>query len=127
VDADGTGPGDAALGPRGTWPGSRRPRAIAPPRSTRCARGAPATELAEYPAGAAAGSFACSQAEVLALLGDDARMLPALRRCLTLPGGYEPHYVRAEPAFADVRDDPRVRALVAEAVARRRAPVRRAG
>jgi hypothetical protein len=55
----------------------------------------------------------CMSAEVYGFLGDAEALLPLLRRCLTMPNGY--HLAQLEePAFARVRADPRVRALVAE-------------
>ena len=41
-------------------------------------------------------------------------MLPQLRRCLTLPGGYATSAFFAEPALARHMNDPRVRALLGE-------------
>jgi serine/threonine protein kinase/TolB-like protein/Tfp pilus assembly protein PilF len=59
----------------------------------------------------------CTSAEVYGLLGDAEGMLPFLRRCLTMPNGYHLAQLTEQPAFAHLRADPRVRALVAELAA----------
>jgi tetratricopeptide (TPR) repeat protein len=75
-------------------------------------------------------SQTCYSAEVYGLLGDAEAMLPLLRRCLTMSNGYSLAQF-AEPGFAPVRADPRVRALVAELTAAqaraRSTPVRTGG
>jgi tetratricopeptide (TPR) repeat protein len=60
----------------------------------------------------------CISAEVHGLLGDAEAMLPFLRRCLTMPNGYNLPLL-GQPAFARFRADPRVRALAAELTAAR--------
>jgi serine/threonine-protein kinase len=69
--------------------------------------------IKKWPGGLQDAEQTCISAEVYGLLGDTEATLPLLRRCLTMANGY--HVWRlGEPAFARVRDDPRVRALAAE-------------
>ena len=55
---------------------------------------------------------ACNGAEIFAFLGDIDLMLPQLKRCLTLPGGYTPRSILMQPALSRYATEPRVRALL---------------
>ena len=62
------------------------------------------------------GAQTCATAEAYAMLGDVDAALPSLRRCLTMPNGYPLPWF-GDPVYDRVRNDPRVRALVAELTA----------
>ncbi|GJG85397.1 hypothetical protein tb265_05780 [Gemmatimonadetes bacterium T265] len=76
-------------------------------------------ELRALPDGSKSAALTCTRAEVAGLLGDVAGLLPPLRRCLTMPGGFPVAFLRTEPAFARHRADLRLRALAAELAAPR--------
>ncbi|MEO7458183.1 MAG: protein kinase, partial [Gemmatimonadaceae bacterium] len=54
--------------------------------------------MQDWPSGQQAAITACNGAEVYALLDDVDLMIPLLRRCLTLPGGYATSAFVSEPA-----------------------------
>jgi serine/threonine protein kinase/tetratricopeptide (TPR) repeat protein len=68
----------------------------------------------QWPNGQFAAFTACNGAEIYGFLDIVDLMLPQLRRCLTLPGGYATSAFFAEPALARHMNDPRVRALLGE-------------
>ncbi|MEO5817269.1 MAG: protein kinase [Gemmatimonadaceae bacterium] len=68
----------------------------------------------QWPSGQFAAFTACNGAEIYGFLDIVDLMLPLLRRCLTLPGGYATSAFFAEPALARHMNDPRVRALLGE-------------
>ena len=68
----------------------------------------------QWPNGQLAAFTACNGAEIYAFLDVVELMLPQLRRCLTLPGGYATSAFFAEPALRRHANDPRVRALIAD-------------
>lgn len=68
----------------------------------------------QWPNGQFAAFTACNGAEIYGFLDIVDLMIPQLRRCLTLPGGYATSAFFAEPALARHVSDPRVRALLAE-------------
>ncbi len=68
----------------------------------------------QWPNGQLAAYTACNGAEIYGFIDDVEQMIPQLRRCLTLPGGYAPHAISAEPALWRHAPDPRLRALLAE-------------
>lgn len=68
----------------------------------------------QWPNGQLAAYTACNGAEIYGFLDDVELMIPQLRRCLTLPGGYAPQAISAEPALWRHAPDPRLRALLAE-------------
>jgi TolB-like protein len=68
----------------------------------------------QWPNGRFAAFTACNGAEIYGFLDIVDLMLPQLRRCLTLPGGYATSAFFAEPALARHMNDPRVRALLGE-------------
>jgi serine/threonine-protein kinase len=68
----------------------------------------------QWPNGRFAAFTACNGAEIYGYLDIVDLMLPQLRRCLTLPGGYATSAFFAEPALARHVNDPRVRALLGE-------------
>ena len=68
----------------------------------------------QWPNGQFAAFTACNGAEIYAFLDVVELMLPQLRRCLTLPGGYATSAFFAEPALKRHANDPRVRALLAD-------------
>ena len=68
----------------------------------------------QWPNGQLAAYTACNGAEVFGFLDDVEQMILQLRRCLTLPGGYAPTAISAEPALWRHAADPRLRALLGE-------------
>lgn len=68
----------------------------------------------QWPNGQLAAHTACNGAEIYGFLDHVEQMIPQLRRCLTLPGGYAPNAISAEPALWRHAADPRLRALLAE-------------
>jgi serine/threonine-protein kinase len=68
----------------------------------------------QWPNGQLAAYTACNSAEIYGFLDDVEQMIPQLRRCLTLPGGYAPTAISAEPALWRHAPDLRLRALLAE-------------
>ena len=68
----------------------------------------------QWPNGQFAAFTACNGAEIYGYLDIVDLMLPQLKRCLTLPGGYATSAFFAEPALARHMNDPRVRALLGE-------------
>lgn len=68
----------------------------------------------QWPNGQLAAYTACNGAEIYGFLDDVEQMIPQLRRCLTLPGGYAPTAISAEPALWRHAPDLRLRALLAE-------------
>lgn len=68
----------------------------------------------QWPNGQFAAFTACNGAEIYGFLDIVDLMLPQLRRCLTLPGGYATSAFFAEPALARHMNDPRVRSLLGE-------------
>ena len=68
----------------------------------------------QWPNGQFAAFTACNGAEIYAFLDVVELMLPQLRRCLTLPGGYATSAFFAEPALTRHANDPRVRALIVD-------------
>ncbi|MEP6733484.1 MAG: serine/threonine-protein kinase [bacterium] len=68
----------------------------------------------QWPNGQFAAFTACNGAEIYGFLDIVDLMLPQLRRCLTLPGGYATSAFFAEPALARHMNDPRVRSLLTE-------------
>ena len=61
-----------------------------------------------------AATLACNTAEIYAMVDDVLAMLPQLRRCLTLPGGYWQNAIFTEPALMSQSGDPRARELFRE-------------
>ena len=72
------------------------------------------TVTLQWPRGQLAAGIACNSAEIYAFADDVEQMITQLRRCLTLPGGYAPNAISAEPALWRHAIDPRLRALLAE-------------
>jgi hypothetical protein len=72
------------------------------------------TVTLQWPNGQFAASIACNSAEIYAFVDDVFEMIKNLRRCLTLPGGYAPNAISAEPALWRHAVDPRLRALLGE-------------
>ena len=68
----------------------------------------------QWPNGQLAAGIACNSAEIYAFVDDVEQMIHQLRRCLTLPGGYAPSAISAEPALWRHAADPRLRALLGE-------------
>lgn len=68
----------------------------------------------QWPNGQLAAGIACNSAEIYAFVDDVPEMINQLRRCLTLPGGYAPNAISAEPALWRHAIDPRLRALLGE-------------
>ena len=68
----------------------------------------------QWPNGQLAAGIACNSAEIYAFVDDVEQMIVQLRRCLTLPGGYAPNAISAEPALWRHAADPRLRALLGE-------------
>ena len=68
----------------------------------------------QWPKGQLAAGIACNSAEIYAFVDDVEQMIRQLRRCLTLPGGYAPSAISAEPALWRHAPDPRLRALLGE-------------
>ena len=68
----------------------------------------------QWPNGQLAAGIACNSAEIYAFVDDVEQMIRQLRRCLTLPGGYAPSAISAEPALWRHAPDPRLRALLGE-------------
>jgi hypothetical protein len=68
----------------------------------------------QWPNGEMAADLACNSAEIYAFADDVEPMIQQLRRCLTLPGGYEPTAISAEPSLWRHAIDPRLRALLGE-------------
>ena len=70
--------------------------------------------ILEWPNGKFAAFTACNAAEVWGFFDAVPKMLPQLRRCLTLPGGYPLTALSTEPSLARHAADPRIRELLAE-------------
>ena len=68
----------------------------------------------QFPNGQFAAGVACNSAEIYAFVDDVEEMIRQLRRCLTLPGGYAPSAISAEPALWRHAPDPRLAALLSE-------------
>ena len=68
----------------------------------------------QWPRGEIAASIACNNAEIYAFADDVEQMIHQLRHCLTLPGGYAPTAISAEPSIWRHAIDPRLRALLGE-------------
>ncbi len=68
----------------------------------------------QWPHGTMAASLACNSAEIYAFADEVEQMVQQLRRCLTLPGGYAPSAISAEPSLWRHAIDPRLRALLGE-------------
>ena len=68
----------------------------------------------QWPDGQLAASLACNSAEIYAFVDDVVQMIKELRRCITLPGGYAPAAISAEPALWRHASDPRLRELLGE-------------
>ena len=68
----------------------------------------------QWPNGEMAAAIACNSAEIYAFTDDVESMIQQLRRCLTLPGGYAPSAISAEPSLWRHAIDPRLRALLGE-------------
>ncbi|MDQ2665770.1 MAG: serine/threonine-protein kinase [Gemmatimonadota bacterium] len=68
----------------------------------------------QWPHGELAANIACNSAEIYAFTDAVEEMIQQLRRCLTLPGGYAPNAISAEPAIWRHAIDPRLRALLGE-------------
>ncbi len=68
----------------------------------------------EWPDGQRAALSACNAAEIWGFFDAVVRMLPYLRRCLTLPGGFSTSALVTEPPLARHRNDPRVRDLLVQ-------------
>ena len=68
----------------------------------------------QWPNGQMAAGIACNNAEIYAFADDVEQMIQQLRRCLTLPGGYAPSAISAEPSLWRHAVDPRLRALLGE-------------
>ena len=68
----------------------------------------------QWPHGQLAASLACNSAEIYAFVDDVVQMIQELRRCITLPGGYTPSAISAEPALWRHANDPRLRQLLGE-------------
>lgn len=68
-----------------------------------------------YPLGTTAAQQDCAAAETYGWLNDVPRMVPALRACLTVPGGMTTAFARGLPAIARHADQPEVRALLSAA------------
>ena len=68
----------------------------------------------QWPNGQMAAGFACNSAEIYAFADDVEQMIQQLRRCLTLPGGYSPSAISAEPSIWRHAIDPRLHSLLGE-------------
>ena len=68
----------------------------------------------QWPNGQMAADIACNSAEIYAFADDVEQMIQQLRRCLTLPGGFAPTAISAEPSIWRHAIDPRLRALLGE-------------
>jgi TolB-like protein/tetratricopeptide (TPR) repeat protein len=68
----------------------------------------------QWPNGQIAADIACNSAEIYAFTDEVEPMIQQLRRCLTLPGGYAPSAISAEPSIWRHAIDPRLRALLGE-------------
>lgn len=68
----------------------------------------------QWPRGKLAALTACNGAEIYAFLDHVEQMITQLRSCLTLPGGYAPISLSAEPAIWRHASDPRLHSLLDE-------------